>query len=109
MAIGHAFRESKLFKYIIAGFPLHGDGVRALDRIVLFSFFIESNFTDNTLSEFSQDFRDTLSYVVSGFFTEFRDVFGYLLSSILLDLGKLFDGLSVRTTHAVNKSQLLHL
>lgn len=108
MSVCHALREPKLFKDIIGGFPLHHDGIRALNWVALLSFFIESNLTGNSYSELTYDFRNTFENVVTGAFRVINNGLSDHLSAVSLALGKRNYILGVTGFARINKTELLH-
>ena len=65
MSIGHSWWETEFLKNIGGCFSLHGNGVVALNWIVLLSLLVEGNFTYDSRSELGKNLGDTLSNVLT--------------------------------------------
>lgn len=108
MTISHAFWEAELLKHVIGGFPLHYDGVRALDGVVLLALLIKSDFTDNSSSELGHYLGNAFENVVTRSLGIINYRFAYHLSSFLLALSEGNDVLSVASLAGVDEAKLLH-
>ena len=109
MAIGHAIWETELFKDTAWSLSFGGYGIWTLNWIVLLSFLIESNLTNDSSSELTDDFGNTFSDSDSGFIRDEFNILANLLCFDKLTISKFFNRIGFWICASVNKSLLFHL
>ena len=109
MAVGHAFRETKLLKDVTGSLALHGNIVLALNGVILLLFFIESNFTQDSSSKLSNNLLDTLTDIIAALFGELGNFVSDGRCPGDLSVSELTEGLSVASCAGVNEPLFLHL
>lgn len=108
MTVSHSFGEPELLKHVIRWLPLHHDGVRALNRIVLLALLIESDFTDYASPKLGHHLGNAFENVVTRPLGIVNYRFAYHLSSLLLALGEGNDVLSIACLARIDEAKLLH-
>lgn len=108
MSIGHSRRESELLENVVLLFTLHAHSV-CLDRVVLLSFLVKSDFGHNTVSEFLKNLLDTLFNVFTSLGGARLDLILNELSLSILSFSKFISSLGLSYVANVNKVELGHI